>query len=79
MILKFDKFDNNRLLDNLKILSEVLKLVLKCPDLRFIQVLWALGIVDSEDRFYEEPCVTLARIKRERRKSFRISKHGSFS
>lgn len=69
MILKFDNFDNNRLLNNLKILSKVLRLVLKCPDLRFIQILWALGIVDSEDRFYEEPNITLKRMEERRKKN----------
>jgi hypothetical protein len=29
-------------------------MVEKCPDMRFIQLLWALGIVSHEDRFYEE-------------------------
>ena len=34
------------------------------PELRFIQALWALIIVDREDRFYEEPSVTLEKIKK---------------
>ena len=34
----------------------------KCPELRFIQALWALDIVNREDRFYEEPDVTLEKI-----------------
>ena len=34
------------------------------PELRFIQALWGLNIVDREDRFYEEPNVTLEKIKK---------------
>jgi len=34
----------------------------KCPELRFIQALWALNIVDREDRYYEEPDITLEKI-----------------
>lgn len=32
------------------------------PQLRYIQNLWALNIIDNEDRFYEEPYDTLRRI-----------------
>lgn len=32
------------------------------PEVRFIQALWALNIIDKEDRFYEEPKETLIRI-----------------
>lgn len=36
------------------------------PELRYIQSLWALGIIDKEnkviDRFYEEPYDTIVRI-----------------
>ena len=32
------------------------------PELRFIQALWALHIIDSEDRFGEEPSETLHRM-----------------
>lgn len=50
----------------LKILEEYLK---QHPDFRFIQVLWALNIIDRDennliiDRFYEEPNITLEKIK----------------
>ena len=60
---------NQRLLDILK------ETLCKNPDLRFIQALWALKIIDSKveegagheiivpvDRFYEEPSETLKRI-----------------
>lgn len=48
---------------NLEILEEVKKFLEKQPDMRFIQALWALNIVDKEDRFYEEPQVTLEKVK----------------
>jgi len=48
---------------NLEILEEVKKFLEKQPDIRFIQALWALNIVDKEDRFYEEPEITLAKVK----------------
>lgn len=61
---------NKREEDNLKILQKLFFIITDEPDLRFIQALWALGIVDREegsleikDRFYEEPCDTLKRIE----------------
>ena len=48
---------------NLEILEEVKNFLEKQPDMRFIQALWALNIVDKEDRFYEEPEITLAKVK----------------
>lgn len=44
----------NRQEYNRKIVSQISEMVEKCPDLRFIQILWALGIINHEDRFYEE-------------------------
>lgn len=32
------------------------------PELRYIQNLWSLKIIDREDRFYEEPYDTIIRI-----------------
>lgn len=60
----------SRFSDNLKILEELIQLLNKEPDLRFIQALWALGLITRdkdmviEDRFYEEPWDTLKRIER---------------
>lgn len=48
--------DNKRLL---KLLSDRIE---KYPDLRFIQALWSLRIIDKKDRFYEESSETLERI-----------------
>jgi hypothetical protein len=66
----------DRLKDNLKLLKIIEIYIKNNPDVRFIQALWALGIIDKEiingpdhkiyvpvDRFYEEPDVTLKRIK----------------
>ena len=52
----------NRQKCNLEILEELKKFLEKHPDMRFIQALWALNIVDKEDRFYEEPEITLKKI-----------------
>lgn len=53
----------NRKKYNLEILEEVNHFLIQNPDMRFIQALWALNIVDEEDRFYEEPEITLAKVK----------------
>lgn len=59
-----------RQLNNLRIVQKLYDYVLDNPDLRFIQALWALGIINRkkdsfelEDRFYEEPEETLRKIK----------------
>ncbi len=57
----------NRKKSNKKILQLLEKTLEESPDLRFIQALWALKIIDQEDnhiidRFYEESSVTLERI-----------------
>lgn len=50
---------NNRYEYNQKIL-ELLKIYLdKYPDVRFVQALWSLGLVDKKtDKFYEESQIT---------------------
>ena len=70
MELKF-RYKNNLII--LNILREYLE---NNPDIRFIQALWNLGIIDRDsiwnigeinnpiDRFYEEPDETLKRISR---------------
>ena len=50
--------------DNIEILRYLIDEVEKHPELRFIQILWGLNIVDNSDRFYEESCITLNKIKR---------------
>lgn len=45
------------------ILDNVINLNLSLyPELRYIQNLWSLGIINSVDRFYEEPYDTIVRI-----------------
>ena len=48
---------------NLLIAFELLDYLIENPDLRFIQALWALGIVDGNDRFYEFSEKTLEKVK----------------
>lgn len=65
----------NRYEANKKLLKLLELCIEKYPDLRFIQALWTLKIIDSKveegsgheiivpvDRFYEEPSETLKRI-----------------
>ena len=60
---------NSRQEYNLKILDKIKEYILKNPELRFIQILWALNIInrkegtfDIEDRFHEEPSMTFYKI-----------------
>lgn len=62
------EFDRQRKVANLKILDIIKTEIENNDSLRFIQILWALHIIDSNkngiiDRFYEEPQETLKRIK----------------
>lgn len=50
---------------NRELLKIISKEVEKHPELRFIQLLWGLGIINAEDRFYEEPDITLNRIRKD--------------
>ncbi len=62
----------NRIDANLKLLEILRETLCKNPELRFIQALWYLNIIDFNsmekmsgqiiDRFYEEPVNTLKRI-----------------
>lgn len=54
---------NMRYENNKKILEILNREVEEYPDFRFIQLLWKLGIVNNEDRFYEESNETLEKIK----------------
>lgn len=53
---------NKHLETNMMILHALEKAVQANPDLRFIQLLWAVNVVNTEDRFYEESEVTLDKI-----------------
>ena len=48
---------------NLEIAYELLDYLLENPELRFIQALWALGIVNGADRFHEPSKKTLETLK----------------
>ena len=48
---------------NIELLELVKDYLLANPDVRFCQALYALGIVDKQDRFYEESSKTLARLR----------------
>lgn len=55
---------------NLKVLDMIKELILKYPDMRFTQVLWAAGIFrrevgekDIEDTFYEESVDTFKKLE----------------
>lgn len=47
---------------NQKLLEVLTETLCKYPDLRFIQALWDLGIINSKDLYYEESKNTLKRV-----------------
>lgn len=60
---------NKRQEYNLKILQKLFALIMDKPDVRFIQALWFLELIDRDiedafilDRFYEESETTFKRI-----------------
>lgn len=60
------EFTKQRHLSNLKILEQIHNWVDKFPDMRFMQILYNIGIIpkSNEDLWYEEPQDTLKRINR---------------
>lgn len=63
--INMDRYSANK-----KILDIIAKSIDENHDMRFIQILWALGIINSkndiiEDRFYEESEETLKKINTE--------------
>lgn len=48
---------------NILIIYELLDYIIDNPDLRFIQALWALGIADGNDLFYEPSKKTLEKVR----------------
>ena len=54
----------NREKYNLAILNKLEEFLKEHPDFRFIQALWALNIVDKDDRFYEESVKTLDKVNK---------------
>jgi uncharacterized protein YihD (DUF1040 family) len=55
----------NRKKYNEKILTILQREVEENPELRFIQILHKVGIIDGTDKFYEEPKLTYEKIKKE--------------
>lgn len=49
--------------ENLWLAYHIIDEVLEHPELRFQQILWALGVIDDKDRFYELPKDTIRRVK----------------
>ncbi len=52
----------NRQEYNLKILDIIRAKAQEYPDMRFHQLLWAFGVSNKEDQFYEESEVTFNRL-----------------
>lgn len=48
----------SRLEENKQILQKISNAIDKCPEMRFIQILWALNVVSHEDRYHEESEIT---------------------
>lgn len=48
--------------NNLKILKKLENCLNKYSDIRFIQALWSLHIIDGLDRYHEEPSITIKRM-----------------
>lgn len=54
---------NTRYDYNKKILNILSEKIEQCPEMRFIQMLWALGIDDGQDNFYQESKETYEKVK----------------
>ena len=67
--IDYDYEYKHRQENNLAIVDELKRFFEDYPQMRFIQGLWALGIITRdgefkiEDRFYEEPGQTLEKVK----------------
>lgn len=67
--IDYDYEYQHRQENNLAIVEELRKYFEEYPQMRFIQGLWSLGIINRdkyfviEDRFYEEPGQTLEKVK----------------
>lgn len=59
----FSKPINSRHASNVAIIKKLRKVIDMYPELRFVQLLYAVGILDGQDLFYEESAKTLKKIK----------------
>ena len=48
---------------NKEILEKLKEYIDKYPNMRVIQLLYAVGIIDGTDKFYEESHITLNKLK----------------
>lgn len=68
----YGKIVKSRKKYNKAILEKIDKIIDACPDLRFIQILWALEIIDGHDRFNEEPDTTYKVVEMKFKKLMKI-------
>ena len=61
---KSKEYDRQRYENNKQILEILKNSIEENKNLRFVQILWMLNIVDNTDRFYEEPTDTLKRCEK---------------
>ena len=59
---KSKEYDRQRYENNKQILEILKNNIEENKNLRFVQILWMLNIVDNTDRFHEETWVTIKRI-----------------
>lgn len=59
---KSKEYDRQRYENNKQILEILKNNIEENKNLRFVQILWMLNIVDNTDRFPEEPWITIKRI-----------------
>ena len=59
----FNKPINSRHASNVAIVKKLRKVIDMYPELRFVQILYAVGILDGQDLFYEESAKTLKKME----------------
>ena len=64
MFSLFRKPISDRHASNVAIVKRLRKVIDMYPELRFIQLLYATGILDGHDLFYEESTKTLEKMER---------------
>ena len=60
----FSKPINSRHASNVAIVKKLRKVIDMYPELRFVQLLYATGILDGHDLFYEESTRTLEKMEK---------------
>ena len=60
----FSKPISNRHASNVAIVKKLRKVIDMYPELRFVQLLYATGILDGHDLFYEESTKTLEKMEK---------------